>query len=439
MNHNITLNADDTAIQVITLTGRFVSVLEASGEFEIKVPDMTGFVVDIADDIDLTENFDAGVQIQLVNRCGVENQIKLADSPVPISRKKSLSLDVDALPVALAENSEIAVTNLDELPAPVVNVDAPVVNVPAPVVNVDAPVVNVPAPVVNVDAPVVNVPAPVVNRYVYETVKFSMAGNSERLIDHVGAVHVHVKADSNYVNLGDFRLPYKRPYELNNVDESQEILLRNRSGGVSKVSLVVWRIASPSVVVLPVLEFVVGTANDVIPSNTVGHGYYDNTSVSVTDNDDGTIPSIVLSLFDSDGNAVYSLDAANFSGTYTVKYNAVDNHGNSAVELVRVVTFISHYISVSSNRITPLDGLYVFRGTAGEYGVNSNVDEGYEVHITIANDIEVVAVLVQDDGHFGWSLGKDVTNYPVNFDVTYKLLKDGVIVLSKTYGYSKYE
>ncbi len=411
MNHNITLNADDTAIQVITLTGRFVSVLEASGEFEIKVPDMTGFVVDIADDIDLTENFDAGVQIQLVNRCGVENQIKLADSPVPISRKKSLSLDVDALPVALAENSEIAVTNLDELPAPVVNVDAPVVNVPAPVVN----------------------------RYVYETVKFSMAGNSERLIDHVGAVHVHVKADSNYVNLGDFRLPYKRPYELNNVDESQEILLRNRSGGVSKVSLVVWRIASPSVVVLPVLEFVVGTANDVIPSNTVGHGYYDNTSVSVTDNDDGTIPSIVLSLFDSDGNAVYSLDAANFSGTYTVKYNAVDNHGNSAVELVRVVTFISHYISVSSNRITPLDGLYVFRGTAGEYGVNSNVDEGYEVHITIANDIEVVAVLVQDDGHFGWSLGKDVTNYPVNFDVTYKLLKDGVIVLSKTYGYSKYE
>ena len=93
MNHNFTLNADNTSIQTVAFSGRYISVQEASGEFEIKIPSESGFIVDIADEIDLGSNFDAGIKVQLVNRSGNENKIKLADSPVPVIRKKKVSLE----------------------------------------------------------------------------------------------------------------------------------------------------------------------------------------------------------------------------------------------------------------------------------------------------------------------------------------------------------
>jgi len=282
MNHTLELNADNKSIQVITFTGRYLSVIEATGSFELKIPDKVGFVVDVVDDIDLGAEYSDGVQAQIVNRAGVTNIIEIADAPVKVLRKKKVSLDVDALPVELVEGSEVKVSNLTDIPAPVVNVPDTVTV--SNLADIPAPVVNVPDTVTvsnlgDIPAPVVTVPPIELadKKQTIETIDLNWSSGQSQLVKKVnvsGVSKVFVHSTSQYIELlqGDsgFRLPYKNVLELDNLS-IEELSLKILSGSAGHAYLVLFR----DVVVLPNNKPVM----DVIPKNAIVLETYENHSV----------------------------------------------------------------------------------------------------------------------------------------------------------------
>lgn len=104
-------------------------------------------------------------------------KITMASNPQMTETLLALTATINQISERLENGERVSESLLASLQSmavqqpPVVNVEAPIVNVPETVIHVPAPVVNVEAPVVNIPETVVNVPAPIVNVSVPEREK----------------------------------------------------------------------------------------------------------------------------------------------------------------------------------------------------------------------------------------------------------------------------
>lgn len=124
MNNPLTLLAGDTeAWHEISITGQFVTILEAAFGIEIRGNNRSPFQVDDADEVDFGFDYADGGEIWVRNLSEDQNHIVIAASSYYVRRKKSVELtaDLSSINVAGGEvgidpaKNNVKVTNKVEL------------------------------------------------------------------------------------------------------------------------------------------------------------------------------------------------------------------------------------------------------------------------------------------------------------------------------------